>query len=103
MLSVELAKVASNLTAATVTYNLNGGTLDGKSGEIIVKSYIGKTIALLGAPEMDGAEFVGWNVQNVKADDAAFVTPDENSAVQAAGAKITVESANVTVTAIWKK
>ena len=47
-------------------------------------------------------EFLGWNVQQVKAGDPAYKEPDENSPVQAGGTSLKVESPDVTVTAVWK-
>jgi len=106
MLSLELEKIqtasTTKLTRAYVTFNLNGGTMDGKTGTYTVETWIGKAVKL-GTPEQEGYDFLGWNVQQVKADDPEFKEPDENSEVQAGGTSIKVESTNVTVTAVWKK
>ena len=116
MLSVELGKKeepvtpvngggrgGAKLEKAIVVIDLNGGALDGQTGTITVETYVGKEIDLPGVPEREGYEFVGWNVQEVAQDDPAYKAPDENAAVQAAGSKLRVMSADVTVTAVWKK
>ena len=45
---------------ATLTFDLAGGTLDGKTGIVTVKAAVGETIALPGAPVRDGYTFVCW-------------------------------------------
>ena len=79
MLSVQLARIPrptppdpeedeEKATESIVVFNLNGGTLDGKTGSITVEARIGEKFELLGAPEREGYDFVGWNVQEVAQD-----------------------------------
>ena len=90
-------------TESIVVFNLNGGILDGKTGSIIVKARIGEMLELLGAPEREGYDFAGWNVQEVAQDDPAYKEPGEDAEVKAAGTKIGITGEHVTVNAIWKK
>ena len=116
MLSVQLARIPrptppdpdpeedeEKATESIVVFNLNGGTLDGKTGSITVEARIGEKFELLGAPAREGYDFVGWNVQEVAQDDPAYREPGEDAEVKAAGAKIEITGAHVTVNAIWKK
>lgn len=118
MLSVQLARIPrptppdpdpdpeedeEKATESIVVFNLNGGTLDGKTGSITVEARIGEKFELLGAPEREGYDFVGWNVQEVAQDDPEYKEPGEDAEVKAAGAKIEITGAHVTVNAIWKK
>ena len=118
MLSVQLARIPrptppdpdpdpeedeEKATESIVVFNLNGGTLDGKTGSITVEARIGEKFELLGAPERERYDFVGWNVQEVAQDDPAYREPGEDAEVKAAGAKIEITGAHVTVNAIWKK
>ena len=114
MLSVQLARIPrptppdpeedeEKATESIVVFNLNGGTLDGKTGSITVEARIGEKFELLGAPEREGYDFVGWNVQEVAQDDPEYKEPVEDAEVKAAGAKIEITGAHVTVNAIWKK
>ncbi len=45
---------------ATLTFDLGGGTLDGKTGTIIVEANVGDKINLPGAPTKDGYTFKYW-------------------------------------------
>ena len=118
MLSVQLARIPrptppdpdpdpeedeEKATESIVVFNLNGGTLDGKTGSITVEARIGEKFELLGAPEREGYDFVGWNVQEVAQADPEYKEPGEDAEVKAAGAKIEITGAHVTVNAIWKK
>lgn len=116
MLSVQLARIPrptppdpdpeedeEKATESIVVFNLNGGTLDGKTGSITVEARIGEKFELLGAPAREGYDFVGWNVQEVAQDDPEYKEPGEDAEVKAAGAKIEITGAHVTVNAIWKK
>ncbi|MBQ6390514.1 MAG: InlB B-repeat-containing protein, partial [Eggerthellaceae bacterium] len=44
----------------TLTFDLAGGTLDGKTGKITIKANVGDTIKLPGAPTKDGYTFKCW-------------------------------------------
>ena len=44
----------------TLTFNLGGGTLDGKTGTITIEANVGDTIKLPGAPTKDGYTFKCW-------------------------------------------
>ena len=96
-------EVEEKATESIVVFNLNGGTLDGKTGSITVKARIGEMFELLGAPEREGYDFAGWNVQEVAQDDPAYKEPGGDAEVKAAGAKIEITGEHVTVNAIWKK
>ena len=48
---------------ATITFELDGGMLDGDEGPILVKAKVGKTIKLLDEPERDGFSFVCWELE----------------------------------------
>ena len=45
---------------ATLTFDLAGGTLDGKTGTITIEATVGDTINLPGAPTKSGYTFVCW-------------------------------------------
>ena len=45
---------------ATLTFDLGGGTLDGKTGKITVEANVGDTVKLPGAPTKDGYTFKCW-------------------------------------------
>ena len=45
---------------ATLTFDLGGGTLDGKTGTITIEANVGDTITLPGAPEKEGYRFLYW-------------------------------------------
>lgn len=69
----------------TITYDLNGGTYEGKTGIITETHEDGETITLLGAPTKEGMEFDYWKGSAYKA-----------------GAKYKVEGDH-TFTAQWKE
>ena len=68
-----------------LTFNLDGGTLDGQSGTITVEANVGDTINLPGAPTKDGFTFKFWR-----------------GSEYAAGAEYTVEGDHE-FTAEWEK
>ena len=51
----------------TLTFNLNGGTLDGKTGSFTIKAKVGDTIKLPGAPKREGYTFRFWKGSEYKA------------------------------------
>ena len=55
----ELSRKSVAVTA-TLTFDLAGGTLDGKTGTITVTANVGDTIELPGAPSRDGYTFKYW-------------------------------------------
>ena len=68
-----------------LTFDLGGGTLDGKTGIITIRAEYGSTIKLPGAPTMEGQEFVFWQGSRYEA-----------------GAEYLVTGAH-TFTAVWEK
>ena len=48
------------VTKFTISYDLNGGTLDGKTGVITVEAEEGTTITIPGAPTREGYTFTYW-------------------------------------------
>ncbi len=64
----------------TVTWNLNGGTINGDAGPIIQETVFGAPVQEPGTPEMSGFTFAGW-------------TPDVAS---------TVPAENLEYTAVWE-
>jgi len=48
------------VTNATLTFDLNGGTLDGKTGKVTMKAEVGTTVKLPKAPTRDGYTFKCW-------------------------------------------
>ena len=73
------------LGTATLTFDLGGGTLDGKTGQITVEAAVGDVIRLPGAPTRDGYTFQYWKGSEYEA-----------------GAEYTVEGDH-TFTAVWEK
>ncbi|MDO5118196.1 MAG: InlB B-repeat-containing protein [Eggerthellaceae bacterium] len=63
---VELVVEAAPVEA-TITFDLAGGTLDGKTGTITVTAIVGETINLLDAPVRDGYTFKYWKGSEYKA------------------------------------
>ena len=45
---------------ATLTFDLAGGTLDGKTGAIAIEANVGDTVKLPGAPTREGYTFKCW-------------------------------------------
>lgn len=80
------ATYTQTVNKATLTFVLNGGTLDGKTGTITVKANVGDTVTLLGAPTRDGYTFRCWK-----------------GSEYAAGAKYTVPAGGHTFTAEWTR
>ena len=70
---------------ATLTFDLSGGTLDGKTGSITVEANVGDTIKLPAAPTREGYTFKYWK-----------------GSQYAAGADYKVEGDH-TFTAVWAK
>jgi len=69
----------------TLTFDLAGGTLDGKTGKVTVEANVGDTIKLPGAPKREGYTFKCWK-----------------GSEYAAGAQYKVEGDH-TFTAEWEK
>ena len=77
-------------TSVSCTFNLDGGTLNGKSGQL-VKWYVpGTTVKLPAAPAKDGFTFAGWQTK----------VGDEVKVFQA-GEEFTVTGAQ-DFTALWE-
>ena len=72
-------------TPAELTFDLGGGTLDGKTGSITVNANVGQKINLPGAPTKEGYKFLYWK-----------------GSEYAAGAEYTVEGDHV-FTAEWEE
>ena len=68
-----------------ITYDLNGGTLDGQTGKIVVEANEGDVIKVMNAPSRDGYEFKYWKGSKYYPGDSYTVEEDH------------------TLTAIWKK
>ena len=60
VISVADAHVDTTPTPATLTFDLGGGTLDGKTGTITVNANVGQTINLPAAPTREGYTFKCW-------------------------------------------
>lgn len=61
---------------ATLTFNLNGGTLDGQTGTITVEATVGDTITIPDAPTRDGYTFRYWQGSEYYPGDQYEVTGD---------------------------
>ena len=70
---------------ATLTFDLAGGTLDGKTGKVTMTAKIGETVKLLKAPTRDGYTFKYWKGSQYDAGAEYKVTGDH------------------TFTAVWEK
>lgn len=60
---------------ATLTFDLAGGTLDGKTGTITIEANVGDTIKLPAAPTREGYTFKFWKGSEYAAD-ADYVVPE---------------------------
>ena len=58
-----------------LTFDLGGGTLDGKTGTITIEANVGDTIKLPGAPTRDGYTFKCWKGSEYEAG-ADYVVPE---------------------------
>ncbi len=97
MLSVTLERVP-----AVITYYPEGGTINGSSDPYVFRSCIAFRPALLEAPVWEGHEFLYWNIQTVKKDDAKWVAPDPASDKQyAPGDLFYLKNEVITATAVW--
>ena len=70
---------------AIISYDLNGGTLDGKTGIITEKHKVGEVITVMKAPERKGYKFSYWKGSKYHPGDKFKVAEDH------------------TLTAVWKK
>jgi hypothetical protein len=68
----EPATVTTTTKSYTVTYALDGGMLDGKTGTITQTCEDGETISLKSAPTKTGSVFAGWKYPNEEIVDAGF-------------------------------
>ena len=67
---------------ATLTFDLGGGTLDGKTGTITIEANVGDTIELPGAPTREGYTFQYWKGSRYEAGAEYLVTgPHDFTAV----------------------
>ena len=97
MLSVTLERVP-----AVITYYPEGGTINGSTDPYVFRSCIAFRPALLEAPVWEGHEFLYWNIQTVKKDDAKWVAPDPASDKQyAPGDLFYLKNEVITATAVW--
>lgn len=78
-------EVDTSVQAATLTYDLAGGTLDGKTDKVTVEAKVGDVVEILKAPTRDGYTFKYWKGSEYKPGD-----------------KYTVEGDH-TFTAVWEK
>jgi uncharacterized repeat protein (TIGR02543 family) len=76
---------ATPIPKGTLTFDLGGGTLDGRTGTITIEANVGDTISLPGAPTKDGYTFKCWK-----------------GSEHAAGVEYTVEGDHA-FTAEWEK
>ena len=70
---------------ATLTFDLAGGKLDGKTGKVTVEANVGEEITILDAPTRSGYTFVYWKGSKYQPGDSYTVKGDH------------------TFTAVWKK
>lgn len=97
MLSVTLERVP-----AVITYYPEGGTINGSTDPYVFRSCIAFRPALLEAPVWEGHEFLYWNIQTVKKDDAKWVAPDPaNDKQYAPGDLFYLKNEVITATAVW--
>ena len=61
---------------AIITYDLNGGTLNGKTGKITETYALGEEIKILQAPEKEGYQFLYWEGSSYQPGDSYTVTED---------------------------
>lgn len=64
------------LEAATLTFNLNGGTLEGKTGTVTIVAAVGDTIMIPAAPTRSGYRFKYWRGSEYYPGDQYEVTGD---------------------------
>ena len=85
-----------NLETFTLTFDLSGGTLDGKTGEIKMKIMEGKEISIPEAPEKKGYRFLYWKGSKHYPGDKYQVTePHVFKAVYASEAPATGDNTNI--------
>ena len=65
-------------TAATLTFDLVGGELDGQTGTITVEAMVGDTVTLLSAPTREGYKFRCWQGSEYAAGSEYQVEGDHN-------------------------
>ena len=70
---------------ATLTFDLAGGTMDGKTGKVTVKATVGDTITIPGPPTREGYTFRYWRGSRYNPGDSYAVAGDHS------------------FTAVWKK
>ena len=70
------------VTKYTITYNLNGGTLDGKTGIIKVQAEEGSTITIPAAPTREGYKFTYWKGSEYHPGDSYKVEGDHTFTAQ---------------------
>ena len=76
-----------------LTFDLAGGTLDGKTGTITIEAYVGETIKLPGAPTKEGYTFKYWRGSEHAAG-AEYVVPEGGHAFTAEWEQNASESAD---------
>ncbi len=109
MLSVKLRKKTvktvrqAKLTRAIATIDLNGGTLNGKTGTYAMKGWLEKKFKLPGTPTKEGSTFLGWYVSEVSRSDPQWKAPAEGSADLIPGDGEVELTGDSYITAIWKE
>ncbi|MSC86449.1 Cna B-type domain-containing protein [Eubacterium sp. BIOML-A1] len=75
------AKTNPPVTTSTISYNLNGGTLNGKTGTVTIQAENGTTITLP-APTREGYTFDYWEGSRYNAGDSYTVNGDHTFTAQ---------------------
>lgn len=102
LLSLKLKRRQANLTPAVITLDPNGGTIDGSSDPIQVKTYIGKQFILPAAPVREGYTFLGWFGSSFSKEDDQWKEPEAGSEdLLGADTKLKITEKDTFFTAIW--
>lgn len=67
---------------STLTFDLNGGTLDGKTGTVDIQAGVGSTISILPAPTREGYKFTYWQGSEYYPGDSYEVTGNHTFTAQ---------------------
>ena len=102
LLSLKMRRRQANLTPAVITLDPNGGTIDGSSEPIQIKTYINKQYVLPEAPEREGATFLGWFESPYGKEDEQWKAPEAGSELLLEpGTRVKIKEKTVYFTAIW--
>lgn len=82
----------------TITFDLDGGTLNGSTGSIKLTQYYGDEITILDAPERDGFVFLYWKGSEYLPGDSYTVTEDHTFTAQWEEEEIPVVTYTITYT-----